>query len=72
MARHERSRQPVPAQPLNGPVHVRVRRDADGRMQIVTPDRELTATVEAAERPAQADDPRPAPFRNMPPFGGGV
>jgi hypothetical protein len=70
MPRHEPSRQPVPAEPLHGPVHVRVRRDAEGRMQIVTPERKLIPTVEAAERPPQADDPRPAMLRNIPPYGG--
>lgn len=70
MARHEPSRQPVPTQPLTGPVHVRVRRDAEGRVEIVTPERPVKATVEAAERPTHADDPRGGPFRNVPPFGG--
>jgi hypothetical protein len=69
MARHERSRQPVAA-PLNGPLRIQARRDANGRVQIVVPKRPLTPTVEAAERPPQADDPRPAVFRNVPPFGG--
>lgn len=70
MPRHEPSRQPVPAQPLSGPVHLRARRDEDGHVRIVTPERTLTETTEAAERPPQPDDPRPAPFRNIPPFGG--
>ncbi|HTE64591.1 MAG TPA: hypothetical protein VK631_29815 [Solirubrobacteraceae bacterium] len=68
MARHERSRQPVAA-PLTGPVKIRARRDANGHLQIVAPDRSLSETVEAAERPPQPDDPRPAVFRNVPPFG---
>ena len=29
----------------------------------------LTATVEAKPRPPEADDPRPAIFRNIPPYG---
>ena len=69
MARHERSRQPVAA-PLSGPVHIRARRDANGRLQIVAPERPVSETVEAAERPPQPDDPRSALFRNVPPFGG--
>jgi hypothetical protein len=69
MARHERSRQPIPAPP-SGPLRIQARRDANGRVQIVTPKRSLTPTVEAAERPPQPDDPRPAAFRNIPPFGG--
>jgi hypothetical protein len=72
MPRSEPSPHPVPAQPLSGPVQVRARRDADGRLKIVSPPRSLTATVEAAERPPQPDDPRPALLRNVPPFGGAV
>jgi hypothetical protein len=69
MARHERSRQQVTA-PLSGPVHIRARRDANGRLQIVAPERPTSETVEAAERPPQPDDPRSAVFRNVPPLGG--
>jgi hypothetical protein len=69
MARHERSRQPIAA-PLSGPIRIQARRDANGRLQIVAPERTLTPTVEAAERPPQPDDPRPTAFRNVPPFGG--
>ena len=29
----------------------------------------LKATVEAKPRPRDADDPRPAPFQNIPPYG---
>ena len=68
MARHERSRQPVAA-PLSGPVQIKARRDPNGRLQIVAPEPPLSETVEAAERPPQPDDPRPAVFRNVPPFG---
>jgi hypothetical protein len=32
----------------------------------------LTATTEAAPRPFEAPDPRPANVRNIPPFGAGV
>jgi hypothetical protein len=71
MARHERSRQPIPAPP-SGPLRIKARRDPNGRVEIVAPERPLTATVEAAERPPQPDDPRPAIFRNVPPFGGTV
>jgi hypothetical protein len=31
----------------------------------------LTATTEAKPRPAQAPDPRPSLFRNIPPYGAG-
>jgi hypothetical protein len=43
---------------------------AGGRIRIVGPKRPLSETVEAAELPPQPDDPRPAVFRNVPPFGG--
>jgi hypothetical protein len=68
MARHERSRQPLAA-PLSGPVQIKARRDANGRLQIVTRERPMSETVEAVERPPQPDDPRPTVFRNVPPFG---
>jgi hypothetical protein len=29
----------------------------------------LKATVEAKPKPREADDPRPAPFRDIPPYG---
>jgi hypothetical protein len=60
----------VPAQPFSGPVRVQVRRGPDGRPRIVQPQQELTATTEAAERPATPDDPRKGPFRAAPPLGG--
>ena len=50
-------------------MQIKARRDADGRLQIVAPEHPLSETVEAAERPPQPDDPRPAVFRNVPPFG---
>ena len=50
-------------------MQIKARRDANGRLQIVAPERPLAETVEAAERPPQLDVPRPAVFRNVPPFG---
>ena len=47
-----------------------MRLDAKGRWIPVYPPRETTETTEAAERPPTGDDPRPAAFRNVPPFGG--
>jgi hypothetical protein len=43
---------------------------ASGRFVPVEEPRETTPTTEAAERPTTPDDPRPAAFRNLPPFGG--
>jgi hypothetical protein len=51
-------------------VHIRARRDANGRLQIVAPERPTSETVEAAERPPHPDDPRSSVFRNVPPLGG--
>jgi hypothetical protein len=70
MARHERAPREVPAEPFAGPVRVQVRRGPDGRVRIVPPERGLTETTEAAERPPTPDDPRQGPFRNVPPLGG--
>ena len=47
-----------------------MRLDAKGRCVAVRRPRETTETTEAAERPPTPDDPRPAAFRNIPPFGG--
>lgn len=43
---------------------------ATGRFVPVEEPRTMTPTTEAAERPATPDDPRPAAFQNIPPFGG--
>lgn len=60
MARHERSRQPLSSEPLDGKVRVQVRVGADGKMEIVPPEKELTTTTEPAQRPPHPDDPRPS------------
>jgi hypothetical protein len=43
---------------------------ATGRFVPVEEPRETNETTEAAERPPTPDDPRPAAYRNIPPFGG--
>jgi hypothetical protein len=49
---------------------LKVQLDPSGKWRAVEPERELTETIEAAERPPTPDDPRPAAFRQIPPFGG--
>ena len=51
---------------------VKMRLDKNGRFVPVLPERDTTETTEAAERPPTPDDPRPAAYRNIPPFGGAV
>jgi hypothetical protein len=68
MPRHEPSARVDPTQALSGKVVMR--RGPDGRLQVVTPERELTETTEAAERPPTPGDPRSGPQRDVPPYGG--
>jgi hypothetical protein len=49
-----------------------MKRDEHGNLVPVFPAKKVTETTEAQERPQQADDPRPASFRNIPPYGGGL
>jgi hypothetical protein len=56
MARHEKSRQPFSGEPLS---KVRFRKGADGKLEIVAPEKKVTPTIEPAERPPQPEDPRP-------------
>jgi hypothetical protein len=49
-----------------------MRRGADGKLQVVLPERTLTETTEAAEKPATPDDPRSGPMRDVPPYGAGI
>ncbi len=44
----------------------------NGRFVPVEEPRDTTETIEAAERPPTPDDPRPAAYRNIPPFGGAL
>ena len=68
MARHEPAAKQSAGEPLPGKVKMRL--DASGRWVPVEEPRTMVPTTEAAERPATGDDPRPAAFRNIPPFGG--
>ena len=68
MARHEPAAKQSAGEPLPGKVKMRL--DAKGNWVAVEPPRQTTETIEAAERPPTPDDPRPAAFRQIPPFGG--
>lgn len=68
MPRHEPSNKPDPGEVLKGPV--RIRRDANGKLQVVTPEKDLHTTTEAKPRPPQPDDPRTSVDRNVGPGGG--
>ena len=70
MPRHEPSNKPDPGELLKG--RVRMRRDAQGKLQVVTPEQERHTTTEAKPRPPQADDPRGNAERNIGPGGGFV
>lgn len=71
MPRHQPSDKPDPGEVLRGPV--RMRRDAQGRLQVVAPeDEDRKATVEAKPKPPQPDDPRSAATRDVGPGGGFV
>ncbi len=51
---------------------VKMRRDATGQLVPVLPATPTVATTEAKPRPQQADDPRTAAMRNVPPYGAGT
>ncbi len=68
MPRHQPSDKPDPGEVLKGPV--RMRRDAQGRLQIVDPAGPRKATTEAKPKPPQPDDPRPVSSRDLGPAGG--
>jgi len=68
MARHERSRQPHSGEPLGSKVRVQVRLDADGKLEIVRPEKKVAPTTEAAERPPTPEDPQP--FAGHGPYAG--
>jgi hypothetical protein len=70
MARHEPLGRAAPGEPPG--MKVRMRRDKDGKLEVVLPPRATVETVEAAERPPTPDDPRTANQRNVPPYGAGV
>ena len=48
-----------------------MRRDADGNLVPVLPPIRMKETTEAKPKPQQADDPRSAQMRNVPPHGVG-
>jgi hypothetical protein len=66
MARHERSRQPHSGEPLSA--KIRVRKGADGKPEIIRPEKKTTSTTEPAERPPHPEDPRP--FSGHGPYAG--
>ena len=68
MARHQPAKNQTAGEPP--PNKVKMRLDAKGKWVPVEAPRDLTETTEAAERPPTPDDPRPAAFRQIPPFGG--
>jgi hypothetical protein len=73
MARFERSSRPAAGAPPgpDGRTKVKMRLGPDGKFHPVeSDDEEPTPETRAESKPAQADDPRPAAFRNIPPFGG--
>ncbi|HWK29077.1 MAG TPA: hypothetical protein VNS09_21125 [Solirubrobacter sp.] len=70
MARQEPARSQSAGEPPN--LKVKVKLDAQGRWRAVSEPRETTEVTEPAERPPTPDDPRPAAFRNIPPFGGAL
>lgn len=65
-------REPARSQTAGEPpsTKIRMRLDEKGRWVPVVRKRITTPTSESAERPPTPDDPRPAAFRNIPPFGG--
>jgi hypothetical protein len=50
---------------------LKLRRDAEGNLVPVLPEEVRHATTEAKPEPPQADDPRPASARNVPPYAAG-
>ena len=68
MARHQPAKNQTAGEPP--PKKVKMRLDAKGRWVPADEAPEVITTTEAAERPPTPDDPRPAAFRNIPPFGG--
>jgi hypothetical protein len=67
MPRHEPARRQTAGEPPN--LKVKLRRE-NGKLVPVEERAETTETTEAAERPPTPDDPRPAVYRNIPPYGG--
>jgi hypothetical protein len=70
MPRHEPAGRADAGEPP--PSKVKMRLDANGRWVPVVVKAETKTATEAAERPPTPDDPRPAAFRQIPPFGGAL
>jgi hypothetical protein len=68
MPRHEPSGHVDAGESLAGKVVMQ--RGPDGKVRVVLPERSVTETTEAAERPPTPDDPRSGPLRDAPPYGG--
>ena len=69
MPRHEPAGRQSAGEPP--PLKVKVRLDATGKLaRRSSRSASWSETIEAAERPPTPDDPRPAAFRQIPPFGG--
>ncbi|MEA2126878.1 MAG: hypothetical protein QOI80_3660 [Solirubrobacteraceae bacterium] len=71
MPRHEPLARPTPGEVLED-VTVKMRRDANGKLVPILPEKPTKATTEAKPDPRDAPDPRSGPMRNIPPYGGGV
>jgi hypothetical protein len=73
MARYERDPRPAAGgtpTPDGRPV-VKMQLDPSGRWKPVAEPEEKTPVTEAKPQPPQADDPRPASWRNVPPYAAG-
>jgi hypothetical protein len=57
-------------QPGAAPPKLKFARGLDGQLHVEAGREETHTAVEAAERPAQPDDPRTGPLRDVPPVGG--
>jgi hypothetical protein len=71
MPRHEPLGRPAPGEVIDG-LSVKMRRDANGKLVPVLPEKDLKATTEAKPEPRDAPDPRPNAVRNIPPYGGAL
>jgi hypothetical protein len=71
MPRHEPLGRPTPGEIIDD-AKVKLRRDANGKLVGIVPDKKPTATTEAKPEPRDAPDPRPSSMRNIPPYGGGI
>jgi hypothetical protein len=73
MARYERDRRPTAGgtpTPDGRPV-VKMQLDPTGRWKPVEEPEQTTPVTEAKPQPPQPDDPRPASWRNVPPYAAG-